>query len=526
MVVGTSGPVSRITWTGGFNIGATETVNFRSTIPSHTFFNVDSTGALSNVLGNITTTGTGISVYLINPMGVTIGPNAAINVSGSFGIAGAHAFSTIRPANSIVTIQENATINANKIEIISNNQIILGNSVSNIGPSLSATGTFSYDGSIYIATLIPTASITVPPPSGFNIATSASTLTKSNGSIQSYGTSFTANNTINLNTSNLRLNNNNITSNTKIRIDLNRTTNPASSFIPDAGQYLDINNSSFTTPQTDIKFNSVNNNIAYTSFNPINPAGPSNLSISAINNKSLTMDNVSINMPAGNLNILTSPLYLNNSTLHGGQISIDNAIISSSNITSENGVTLSAPDYGVLEIQDSTVSNISNSGSTIVVSGPNININNSTFANSVGNINIEGQPDQTGDKPLFISSSNFTTGSAIAANNTIGRDVIIRNNDNININNTNITADSFVFIQSINNKLNLSNNIINSPYFIQAIADSNLNSNNSIYNITPAFLPVSSIGLLSYNGSVTSNSDTFSAGYLELNAGWGGHNSK
>src|SRR5262249_55203046 len=70
---------------------------FNTPVPeSATFTSTGSSGPISNVIGRVTggspssingtiqSTITGANLYLINPSGVVFGPNATINVSGSF----------------------------------------------------------------------------------------------------------------------------------------------------------------------------------------------------------------------------------------------------------------------------------------------------------------------------------------------------------------------------------------------------------------------------------------------------------
>ena len=92
----TNGSVTEITqttqtgliqWTGGFNIDDGETVIFYQPDTAAVTVNHDISGVLSNIDGNLnsclaTCADVGGNVWIINPSGVTFGPNAVVNVGG------------------------------------------------------------------------------------------------------------------------------------------------------------------------------------------------------------------------------------------------------------------------------------------------------------------------------------------------------------------------------------------------------------------------------------------------------------
>lgn len=78
-----------INWKGGFNVGAAESVHFNNALPTAgklSVYNVDNTGSVSVIDGTLTssTGARATSVHLINPVGVSIGATANINVGGGF----------------------------------------------------------------------------------------------------------------------------------------------------------------------------------------------------------------------------------------------------------------------------------------------------------------------------------------------------------------------------------------------------------------------------------------------------------
>jgi len=76
---------------GLFSIGAGDTASFRNTTPALTTTNILSRvtgGERSNIFGTINTLSyPGANLFLINPAGVLFGPNASLNVAGSFHVS-------------------------------------------------------------------------------------------------------------------------------------------------------------------------------------------------------------------------------------------------------------------------------------------------------------------------------------------------------------------------------------------------------------------------------------------------------
>ena len=78
-----------INWSGGFDVSQGNTVDFTSTGSQVNVINVDTSGTVSNIAGNIES-GSGIaSVLLINPNGMTIDGNSAAVPTDFMGISGA-----------------------------------------------------------------------------------------------------------------------------------------------------------------------------------------------------------------------------------------------------------------------------------------------------------------------------------------------------------------------------------------------------------------------------------------------------
>ncbi|MFA5431050.1 MAG: filamentous hemagglutinin N-terminal domain-containing protein, partial [Candidatus Omnitrophota bacterium] len=79
MTVVTDAAKTWIDWTGGFNIGAANSVNNIAAETSAVILHRDITGALSNIQGALTAN---CNVFLLNPSGILFGSGAQINVAG------------------------------------------------------------------------------------------------------------------------------------------------------------------------------------------------------------------------------------------------------------------------------------------------------------------------------------------------------------------------------------------------------------------------------------------------------------
>ncbi len=79
MTVATEAAKTWIDWTGGFNIGAANSVNNIAAETSAVILHRDITGALSNIQGTLTAN---CNVFLLNPSGILFGSGAQINVAG------------------------------------------------------------------------------------------------------------------------------------------------------------------------------------------------------------------------------------------------------------------------------------------------------------------------------------------------------------------------------------------------------------------------------------------------------------
>ncbi len=95
---------------GTFNIGTSETATFSSTTPvANVITRV--TGSASSIDGQIASTIGGANFFLIDPLGISFGPNASLNISGSFHASTADyvklgsngRFDATTPANSVLT---------------------------------------------------------------------------------------------------------------------------------------------------------------------------------------------------------------------------------------------------------------------------------------------------------------------------------------------------------------------------------------------------------------------------------------
>lgn len=71
-----------INWSGGFNIGANATVNFKGPQDGYNTLNYDPTGNLSQIYGTINAQGG--NIYIVNPAGVEIGNSAQINTGSLY----------------------------------------------------------------------------------------------------------------------------------------------------------------------------------------------------------------------------------------------------------------------------------------------------------------------------------------------------------------------------------------------------------------------------------------------------------
>jgi len=79
MTVATGSAKTWIDWSGGFNIGAANSVNNIAQEASAVILHRDITGALSNIQGSLTAN---CNVFLLNPSGILFGSGAQINVAG------------------------------------------------------------------------------------------------------------------------------------------------------------------------------------------------------------------------------------------------------------------------------------------------------------------------------------------------------------------------------------------------------------------------------------------------------------
>ena len=81
MTIEQSTPSGIINWSGGFNVGANATVNFKGPQDFNTL-NYDPTGNMSQIYGTINAQGG--NIYIVNPSGVEIGNSAQINVDSLY----------------------------------------------------------------------------------------------------------------------------------------------------------------------------------------------------------------------------------------------------------------------------------------------------------------------------------------------------------------------------------------------------------------------------------------------------------
>lgn len=81
MTIEQSTPSGIINWSGGFNVGANATVNFKGPQDFNTL-NYDPTGNMSQIYGTINAQGG--NIYIVNPSGVEIGNSAQINVGSLY----------------------------------------------------------------------------------------------------------------------------------------------------------------------------------------------------------------------------------------------------------------------------------------------------------------------------------------------------------------------------------------------------------------------------------------------------------
>jgi len=79
MTVATGSAKTWIDWSGGFNIGAANSVNNIAQEASAVILHRDITGALSNIQGSLTAN---CNVFLLNPSGILFGSGAQVNVAG------------------------------------------------------------------------------------------------------------------------------------------------------------------------------------------------------------------------------------------------------------------------------------------------------------------------------------------------------------------------------------------------------------------------------------------------------------
>ena len=81
MTIEQSTPSGIINWSGGFNVGANATVNFKGPQDFNTL-NYDPSGNMSQIYGTINAQGG--NIYIVNPSGVEIGNSAQINVGSLY----------------------------------------------------------------------------------------------------------------------------------------------------------------------------------------------------------------------------------------------------------------------------------------------------------------------------------------------------------------------------------------------------------------------------------------------------------
>ncbi len=79
MTVATDAAKTWIDWSGGFNIGAANSVNNIAQEASAVILHHDITGQLSNIQGSLTAN---CNVFLLNPSGTLFGSGASVNVAG------------------------------------------------------------------------------------------------------------------------------------------------------------------------------------------------------------------------------------------------------------------------------------------------------------------------------------------------------------------------------------------------------------------------------------------------------------
>ena len=172
---------------GNFGLDATEKATFSGPTTIQNVIGRVTGGAQSNINGQIVSSITGASLYLINPSGIVFGPNASVNVSGSFHASTADylrmsdgaKFQATNPDASTLTAAPPAafgfltprpaalTVNGGTLGPVPGTLGLVGGPVSITGAALSAPA-----GTIHVASAASTGEIAVDPRN-----TSASTVT-------------------------------------------------------------------------------------------------------------------------------------------------------------------------------------------------------------------------------------------------------------------------------------------------------------------------------------------------------------
>ncbi len=94
-----------------FNIADTESANFSGPAGINNIISRVTGGSASNIDGAINSSIAGANLFMINPGGIIFGPNASLNVSGSFHastagylvLADGGRFDAVAPGNSVLT---------------------------------------------------------------------------------------------------------------------------------------------------------------------------------------------------------------------------------------------------------------------------------------------------------------------------------------------------------------------------------------------------------------------------------------